>query len=75
MTTPAIAAQLWTFHDLAARDLEGVLTKIDTLFKDADEVYAYIGKMFQIAVNEPSNRAVWSLVKALQSPLFRSVSE
>src|SRR6202034_4726983 len=23
-------------------------------FKDADEVYAYIGKMFQIAVNEPS---------------------
>jgi putative sterol carrier protein len=23
-------------------------------FKDADEVYAYIGKMFQIAVDEPS---------------------
>lgn len=23
-------------------------------FKDADEVYAYIGKMFQIAVNDPS---------------------
>lgn len=28
---PAIAAQLWTFHELAARDLEGVLTKISEL--------------------------------------------
>jgi sugar phosphate isomerase/epimerase len=28
MTRPAIAAQLWTLHDLAARDLEGVLTTI-----------------------------------------------
>ena len=28
MTTPAIAAQLWTLHDLASRDLEGVLTTI-----------------------------------------------
>src|SRR5262249_42388074 len=28
-----------------------------------------------IAVKSPENRAVWSLVKALQSPLFRSVSK
>ncbi|MCU1679419.1 MAG: xylose isomerase [Amycolatopsis sp.] len=29
--TPAIAAQLWTFHDQAARDLEGVLTRISEI--------------------------------------------
>ena len=28
---PGIAAQLWTFHDLAANDLEGVLTRIGEL--------------------------------------------
>jgi sugar phosphate isomerase/epimerase len=28
---PGIAAQLWTFHDLAAKDLEGVLTRISEL--------------------------------------------
>jgi sugar phosphate isomerase/epimerase len=28
---PAIAAQLWTFHELAARDLEGVLKRISEL--------------------------------------------
>ncbi|HEX3779882.1 MAG TPA: sugar phosphate isomerase/epimerase [Pseudonocardiaceae bacterium] len=42
--TPAIAAQLWTFHDLAARDLEGVLTKIAALGYTAVEPLGLHGR-------------------------------
>jgi sugar phosphate isomerase/epimerase len=44
VTRPAIAAQLWTFHDLAARDLEGVLTKIAGLGYTAVEPLGLHGR-------------------------------
>jgi sugar phosphate isomerase/epimerase len=44
VTRPEIAAQLWTFHDLAARDLEGVLTKIAGLGYTAVEPLGLHGR-------------------------------
>src|SRR5205807_4464660 len=44
VTRPAIAAQLWTLHDLAARDLEGVLTTIAGLGYTAVEPLGLHGR-------------------------------